>query len=392
LALHGKASNGEVTQLQLANLGVRNEDYDIIYLDGPIEEEEGDPQITEFVSGPFNSWYRSSYSDARFKSSFFQAIVTVLVAIRELGPFDAVYGFSQGAVVAAFCALIWNDHELKDAIVSYSNESESSDRHSLRSSLLGSELNRSSKNTFLLRFERKMANSFQSSFRKSLRTANGTLAHSLQEGTNPFDYMILACPVADPHTIRHALGLRGEMDEFSISIPSMLLIGIEDHQKMKSEKFGYMFSDLQVKYMVGGHAVPRMVSADKELVRTLRRNLKEKRNAVEIQAPSMRKISDITSIGLLSSIQFAHVELEESKMQNTLVGALSSTDRNKPLFYNARDTNASNYTSYGDVLDFIQGGDGDLRRLGVKEGEVVVYGCPPGGGTCLLFYVSFQMQ
>ena len=298
-----------MTQLQLANLGVRNEDYDIIYLDGPIEEEEGDPEITEFVSGPsFNSWYHSSYSDARFKSSFFQAIVTVLVAIRELGPFDAVYGFSQGAVVAAISALIWNDHELKDAIVSYSNESESSGtRHSLRSSLLGSDLNRLYKNTFSLRFERKMANSFQSSFRKSLRTAIGMLAHSLQEGTNnPFDYMILACPIADPHTIRHALGLREGMDEFSISIPSMLLIGIEDHQKMKSEKFGYMFSDLQVKYMVGGHAVPRMVSADKELVRTLRRNLKEKRNAVEIQAPNMRKVYDITSIGLLSSIQFAH--------------------------------------------------------------------------------------
>jgi hypothetical protein len=84
------------------------------------------------------------------------------------------------------------------------------------------------------------------------------------------------------------------------------------------------------------------------------------------------------------------VELEEKKMQDTLVGALSITDRNTPLFYNARDTNASNYTSYGDVLDFIQGGDGDLRRLGVKEGEVVVYGCPPGGGTCLLFMFCFK--
>lgn len=386
LALHGKASNGKVTQLQLANLGILNKDYDIIYLDGPLEEEDGDPEITELVNGPFHSWYYASYSDGRFKSSFYQAILTVMAAIRNLGPFDAVYGFSQGAAVAAFCALLLKDRELREAVESYSKDADSSKMYSLRSSLLGTgAYTTSSQKPLSLRFERNMESSLRSSLKMSFKTAHETLVQCMHEEMNPFNYMILACPVADPSAIRHALGLHEEERKFSITIPSMILIGVDDDQKMKSEEFSYFFSDVQVKYIVGGHSVPRMVSSDKELVRILRRNLKEGRNHVEMQSPIMKKISGITSMGLLSSVQVALVELEESKMCDTLIEALSNTDRNKPLLYNARDTNQLHYTSYGDVLDFIDGGDGDLRRLGVQQGDVVVYGSPPGGGTYIFF-------
>jgi acyl-CoA synthetase (AMP-forming)/AMP-acid ligase II len=321
-----------------------------------------------------------------------------MVAIRELGPFDAIYGFSQGAAVAAFCSLLFSDDELKEAVISYSKDpdSSSSGRYSLRNSLLGKSdsLKSSSQRSLSLRFEqRKVASSFRSSLKTSFKVArDGSLSHSLHEGIKPFDYMILACPVADPSAIRQALGLHENVRKFSITTPSMILIGVEDSQKMKSEVFSRIFLDIQVKYMVGGHDVPRMVSSDKALVRTIRQNLKERKNRVEMQSPTMKKVSNISSLGLLSSIQVAHVELEDSEMLDTLVGALSNTDRNKPLLYNARDSDASHFTSYGDVLDFIHGGDGDLRRLGVKQGDVVVYGSPPGGGTYVHVFIRFKFK
>eukprot|EP00956_Cyclotella_meneghiniana_P042473 scaffold248482_cov120-Cyclotella_meneghiniana.AAC.1 len=41
----------------------------------------------------------------------------------------------------------------------------------------------------------------------------------------------------------------------------------------------------------------------------------------------------------------------------------------------------SNVTTYAELKDFIQGGDGDLRRIGVSYGDVVAYGAPPGGSA-----------
>jgi hypothetical protein len=119
LALHGKASNGEVTMLQLANLGVTDDKYDIVYLNGPIVEEDGDPEITEFVVGPFYSWFYGNYSDARYKPSFLCALIHVITAIQKLGPFNAVYGFSQGATVAAFTALSFTDIELRNTLIAF---------------------------------------------------------------------------------------------------------------------------------------------------------------------------------------------------------------------------------------------------------------------------------
>jgi hypothetical protein len=85
LALHGKASNGEVTKLQLANLGITEQHYHIVFLDGPIVEEDADAEVTDFVAGPFYSWFYGDYSDARYKESFFNALLHVFKAIQKLG-------------------------------------------------------------------------------------------------------------------------------------------------------------------------------------------------------------------------------------------------------------------------------------------------------------------
>ena len=51
LALCGAKSNNEVTRLQLENLRITDEAHDIVYLQGNIEVEEGDPALAGLVLG-----------------------------------------------------------------------------------------------------------------------------------------------------------------------------------------------------------------------------------------------------------------------------------------------------------------------------------------------------
>jgi hypothetical protein len=424
LALHGKASNGEVTKLQLANLGITEQHYHIVFLDGPIVEEDEDAEVTDFVAGPFYSWFYGDYSDARYKESFFNALLHVFKAIQNLGTFDVIYGFSQGATVAAFASLVFTDSELRNAFIAHNEDGSLSDQNGQstmrksgnRTSLIGGAINtlRKSKRagnaqSISISIKEQRGSIFKNSRWNSSRRFGSSIASShifkksistdahLSENffneleyQEPFNYKILACPVEDPAAIREALGLENqtsEEDKCFVSIPTMLLVGMSDPRKLNSVKMESMFSNLQVKYMVGGHTVSRHVSSDESLLTTLKKNIKEGENTVELKPPTMKKVSDLTTMGLMSSVQVAHVELDHDEMANTLVEALTQKDRNQALLYNARETDSSISTSYGDLLDFIEG-PGDLRRLGVKQGEVVAYGAPPGGGELLLLIFS----
>jgi hypothetical protein len=223
-------------------------------------------------------------------------------------------------------------------------------------------------------------------FEKSISTdahLSENFFNDMEEHQDPCSYMILACPVEDPAAIRNALGLENHTS--FVSIPTLLLVGMSDPRKLISVKMESVFSDLQVKYMVGGHTVSQKVSSDECLLTTLKKNIRKGENTIELKAPTMKRISDVTTMGLMSSVQVAHVELDHDKMASTLVEALTQKDRNQALLYSARETDISISTSYGDLLDFIEG-PGDLRRLGVKQGEVVAYGAPPGGGELLRYF------
>ena len=78
--------------------------------------------------------------------------------------------------------------------------------------------------------------------------------------------------------------------------------------------------------------------------------------------------------------QVAGVTLDNMMEEATIPKMLEAQDASKPFMYNARESDSSNFLAYGDLLSFIRGGAGDLRRLGVKEGEVVAYGGPGNGG------------
>ena len=139
-----------------------------------------------------------------------------------------------------------------------------------------------------------------------------------------FQYVLLACPVEDPVDIMTGLGLASSFKaQESILIPSLHLIGASDSRKNKSETVQSLFSDVQVKYMTVGHSIPRSVSSDKELLNFIQKSLSHRENVIEIEAPVMKRVSGLISMGLMSSLQLAQIELDYEGMKETIVEAFS---------------------------------------------------------------------
>ena len=95
-----------------------------------------------------------------------------------------------------------------------------------------------------------------------------------------------------------------------------------------------------------------------------------------------KEVSPITSLALHPHFQLAHVKLKDEILPYgaTIINCLKAQPRTKPFLFDARNDKGVS-TTYGEVLDFIDGGGGDLRRIGVNSGDVVAYGAPPGGGA-----------
>lgn len=89
-------------------------------------------------------------------------------------------------------------------------------------------------------------------------------------------------------------------------------------------------------------------------------------------------VSEVSSVSVMKDKQAVFVHHKGLLNDATITKVLEEQETETPFLYNARDCRKSNVTTYGDVLGFIQGGPGDLRRLGVESGDVVAYCSPPG--------------
>ena len=393
LALHGKGSNKEVTTAQLKNLDITDDKYDITCLNGPLLDDEENSELLKMFNGPFYSWYYSNYNDTRFKPSFLAAIAYVYQKIQKHGPFDVLYGFSQGATLATYVTLAYENASLQRQVIAVDTTISSFDQveDTAFSQSRRSLLNRTSSglSDFIKKAYHPGTSDERSSKmieRRSSFRMRQNLASDQETSTTsiftkpPAQYILLACCVDDSATILNILHLNHDV---RTSIPSMHLIGTNDPRRNKSEDITSLYADVQVRYMPGGHLIARHVSSDINLISTIDVCLHELENSEKLIEPEMKKVSDISSMGMMKTIQFAQVELEASKFKYSLQEVLSEKNSAKPMLYNARDTDINRFTSYGDALKFIHGGAGDLRRLGVKPGEVVSYGTLPGGGKSI---------
>ncbi len=381
LALHGKQANKQVTRLQLENLHITPDRYDIVYLKGPIPEESGDPSIENLVNGPFYSWFHSNPLDPRFKPSLLHAIVYLMEAIRDRGPFDAIYGFSQGATIATIVAIAYLDAAMRKAITEEYNDFLWGQE---TPSQMGDETDRR------ILLNQQQAQSRKKSFRTPMASVRNLVRQASVSPSSfddsifdeePFSYMILACAVGLPQKLMTAFGFsRDYLEPSSINIPSLHLIGMDDPCRPMGEDMLSFFYGAQTKYMPGGHGISRQMESDKDALRAIHDGLNNLDNGVSMKFSEMTKTSGISSIAPMYKWQVAAVELYGFMDSPTIPALLESHDPSKPLFYDARATDSSKYLSYGDVLNFIRGGPGDLRRLGVKQGEVVAYVAPGNGG------------
>lgn len=97
LALHGKGSSGEDFVSRLGNyhdviLEEHNMKFDIVTVDGPIPLSEGG--FAWWSMPPFVRSYNATEYEG-----FEQSSELVLKAIKDHGPFDIIYGHSQGAIL-----------------------------------------------------------------------------------------------------------------------------------------------------------------------------------------------------------------------------------------------------------------------------------------------------
>ena len=63
LALHGTGSNKDVTKRQLRNLGITEELFTIVFLNGPVKEMQEGPGLEGLFEGPFYSWFDKKAMD-----------------------------------------------------------------------------------------------------------------------------------------------------------------------------------------------------------------------------------------------------------------------------------------------------------------------------------------
>jgi len=419
LALHGASSNNSVTKQQLQNLGITEDSYEIVYLRGILQVKEGDPALSDLFHGPWYSWIDGS-SDEDITNSLTHAVKEVLVTVATHGPFDGIYGFSSGGAIAALASNICKDQELLDMVLMDSSSSTAENdtggvgntmkRGSVmmkRPSVVGNMMKRGSvtmkrgsvtmkRPTQMKRpsvmLKRTSISNLNLNLRKQYVEEEGSPTMDLESGGAsypPFKFVVVACGAAPREitSMREAAGL-GPLKRNAADTPSFHLIGLEDDFKAQSESIVELFDlERRVIYLTGKHEIRKTEKAG------LGQMLKEamEKRAVGATHDSMlpiewKPVSDASSIAVLPNVQVAMVKLDRGKLPEarekgaTICSMLAAQPENTPFLRVARQGNIS--TTYGELLRFIQpGGDGDLRALGVKPGEVVAYGAPIGGSA-----------
>lgn len=107
LCLHGHGSNNDITMLQVHNLLLR-ETHGIScdLFEAELETSANVPALEMFSDRPFRTWFRWYMPTAGplATSTLDDSLERIMAVVREQGPYDGIYGFSQGAFTATtFC-------------------------------------------------------------------------------------------------------------------------------------------------------------------------------------------------------------------------------------------------------------------------------------------------
>ena len=422
LALHGAKSNRHVTALQLANLRVIDEssnhqahhiadndvhsemmrlsnsvggggadiELEIVHLRGLIEVEDGDEALTAMgVHGPFFSWLDSKELSAeeapqasmrnindKLGKSVIKSVRKVVDAVKEQGPFDGIYGFSSGAIVATLAMNIMSDPSLSSAVSKqqeqdgYSNDFDNggsrfltSMRHftSRRLENVGLSTRNFARSVRSLTSRRNLGvngsgevsrRDFGGGGRKQPSKRNvfggGRASRNLHLGglddnsvsdqdeaqvdeedlsgeqEPPFKFAILACSAApvSMERLRSAARILPRMPP--CNIPTFHVIGVKDSHREQSEEIAQRFSSStrEVWYLPGGHGIGREQRSDSELCVALEKFLKYRGRGVDFpnppEQPEYKDVSRASAIATYRGKQLVQVKVnldEESEVK-----------------------------------------------------------------------------
>lgn len=359
LALHGRGSNSTITKIQLNNLGINEASHDIHCIDGIISSEEPGPGMEEFkhlMAGPWYSWIPEKIgsghpqNDHLLNDAICMALEHVLSIIEKNDPFDGIFGFSQGGLIVSLISNLSNDNALASIL------------------------------------QKKMQCSIS----------------SVIEKTKSIRSVVIACagaalPLQD---LRLKAGL-GPTPTQAGPHRSLHLIGRNDPYKSWSESLAIALNSTstQVLYLPGGHEVNQLRPEDSGVSAAIQQYFSADATYQDDAAPASAGLdwkysSALSQRAIAHGTQLATVQLKTAGLPETIRGMLAAQPANAPLFRQARQTDAGACTTYGQMLSFCQaGGQGDLRRLGVRAGEAVAYLAPPGGSaTAAAAFLSIASQ
>ena len=343
LALHGSGSNRQVTQLQLNNLGLLRPQYHILYLHGPRPLDQPGLGVGAGIPGPWYGWLPRTLEQITLEE-LLDTLHYLLRVLEQDGPFDYLFGFSEGGWLASLLCGLSRDEWLLRALCQ---------RHP------------------------------------------GAMATALQPDRVGRGAIIACAALAFPlWQLRSTLGWDGEPAVVP-EIPSLHLIGRQDPHRPWSEALALAMNSThtQVYYLNGGHGVDQSQANDPTLLTLVDQFMA---GSALAPAPALRwrKTSDLSSRGLVDTLQVQTVAIATDQLPTTILAMLAAQPSTAPLLREARQQDSRRFTSYGEVLRFCQpGGGGDLRQLRVQPGQVVAYLAPPGGSaTSALAFLSIACQ
>jgi len=343
LALHGSGSNRQVTQLQLNNLGLLRPQYHILYLHGPRPLDQPGLGVGAGIPGPWYGWLPRNLEQITLEE-LLDTLHYLLRVLEQEGPFDYLFGFSEGGWLVSLLCGLSQDEWLLRAL---------SQRHP------------------------------------------GAIATALQPDRLGRGAIIACAAMAFPlWQLRSTLGW-GAGPSGVPPIPSLHLIGRQDPHRQWSEALALAMNSThtQVYYLQGGHGVDQAQAKDPTL-QTLIDGFMAGGTGASTPTLRWRKTSGLSSRAVVDNLQIQAVAIQTAGLPTTLLEMLAAQPSTAPLLREARHQDPQRFTSYGQALRFCQpGGEGDLRRLGVQPGEVVAYLAPPGGSaTSALAFLSIACQ
>ncbi len=345
LCLHGQGSNEHVTKAQIRNLGL-DRYFEVTNLNAPLRYTAKDVDQTVrslCPNGPFYSWIHRERDQL---PNLVASLQYVLTHIRNRGPYDAVYGFSHGAGIAALLSC--------------------------------------------------------PKIREQLGEPPGHNA--------PWKFLFAACatfPLSKQDIMRH---FDLDDAAMQLSIPIAHMIGIEDPFKSKSEGFletveGNQHTDLSlISYFEGGHEISSETKNLKKIAtaaiewysKHCPQDLKlaaspaaflpavtDEMNRLALQLPETSSMGG--NIG-----QYHLTRNETTTHRETTLGMLLKRDElQNQIAFRSPDRDP---ITFGALRTFVEN-EGNLSALGCRKGDKVAYMVPFGVvGAAAFITIATQCQ